>query len=77
MTEMKAILVDFEVNEGLDIYNKITGSHPLHLNFNGPVMKPAMLVQPFLSFINKVNQPGSTQERTSSGSVAVKEYAHQ
>jgi len=73
MAEMKAILSDFEVNEGLDIYNKVTGTYPLHLHFNGPVMKPAMLFQPFLSFINKVNQPGSTQERTSSGSVGIKE----
>ena len=73
MTEMTKILRDFQVNDGCNIYNKITGTYPLHLHFNGPVMKPAMLVQPFLSFINKVNQPISTQERTSVDRVAVKE----
>ncbi|WP_025765280.1 vitamin K epoxide reductase family protein [Dyadobacter tibetensis] len=73
MTEMQVILHDFEVNEGRNIYNKITGTYPLHLHFNGPVMKPGMLVQPFLSFINKVNQPTSTQERSIIDDVSVKE----
>ena len=63
MTEMKAILQDFEVNDE-NIYNKITATYPLHLHFNGPVMKPAMLVQPFLSFINRVNETRKTEEQT-------------
>lgn len=49
--EMDIILEDFDFGE-LTIFNRLTGTYPLHLHFNGPVMKSAMLLAPFTSFVN-------------------------
>ncbi|MCF0072692.1 hypothetical protein LZD49_19585 [Dyadobacter sp. CY261] len=51
LSEMNIILQDFDFAESA-IFNRLTGTYPLHLHFNGPVMKSAMLMSPFISLVN-------------------------
>ena len=49
------ILNEFIIDNGTSIKNTNTDTYPVHLHFCGELMKPAMFMEPFVSFIEYIH----------------------
>lgn len=49
--EFDKVNKDFELNNNLSLFNRLTFEKPVHLHFNSPLSKFGMFQEPYLSWV--------------------------